>query len=166
MNSIFKRRSIRQYTDEFVSDEHVNKILEAAMSAPSARNARPWHFIVARDKSTLEKLSNTHANASMIKNANAAIVVCGDLSKQSHKDYWVLDCSAATENILIEVEELGLGAVWVAVYPREERINHVIKVFNLPNNIIPLCIVPIGYPAETPEPKIRYDESKVHCEKW
>lgn len=173
MNSILKRRSIRQYTDEFVSDEHVKKILEAAMSAPSARNARPWQFIVVRDKSTLKKLSETHINASMVKNANLAIVVCGDLSKQSHKDYWVLDCSAATENILIEVEELGLGAVWVAVYPREERIKHVRKVFDLPVDIVPLCIIPIGYPAETPEPrsirgepKNRYDELKVHIEKW
>ncbi|MBI4810295.1 MAG: nitroreductase family protein, partial [Ignavibacteriales bacterium] len=131
MNSIFRRRSIRQYTDQQVSDELIKQLLEAAMSAPSAGNERPWHFILVRDKSTLNKLSQTHRNASMIKNASLAIIVCADLNLEIKKDMWIQDCSAATENILIEVEELGLGAVWVGIYPREERVNYIKSIFNL-----------------------------------
>lgn len=166
MNSIFTRRSIRQYSNQNVSDDDIKKLLEAAMCAPSANNVRPWHFVVVREKSVLEKLSQTHQYAYMVKNANVAIVVCGDFTLHSHKDYWTLDCSAATENILLEVEELKLGAVWVAVYPREARINHVRSVLKLPENILPLCIIPIGYPAEKPEKKNRFDESRIHREKW
>lgn len=166
MNSIFKRRSIRKYQEKEVSEEQIKKLLEAAMCAPSASNVRPWHFIVVKDKITLDKLSQTHRYAYMVKDANVAIVVCGDYTLHSHKDYWILDCSAATENILLEVEELGLGAVWVAVYPREERIKYVKNIFNLPKNILPLCIVSIGYPDERFETKNRYDESRVHREKW
>jgi len=166
MNSIFRRRSIRRYKEQEVSDEQIKKLLEAAMSAPSAGNERPWHFIVVKDKITLDKLSQTHRNAAMIKNASAAIVVCGDLSLEVKKDMWVQDCSAATENILIEVEELGLGAVWVAVYPREERVKYVKDIFDLPKNIIPLCIIPVGYPDEKFEITNRYDEKRVHNEKW
>ena len=166
MNSIFKRRSIRQYTNQEVSEDDVKKLLEAAMCAPSANNARPWYFVIVRDRVMLEKLSKTHQYSYMVKNANVAIVVCGDSTIQSHKDYWVLDCSAATENILIEVAELNLGAVWVAVYPREARINHARNVLKLPENIMPLCIIPIGYPAEKPEIPKRFDKSRIHYEKW
>lgn len=166
MDPIFERRSIRRFTEKNVEDSKVMQLLKAAMFAPSARNARPWQFIVVRDKDKLKKLSETHQSAYMVKDASVAIVVCGDLRVQSYKDYWVLDCSAATENILLETVQLGLGAVWVAVYPREERIHHVKETLNIPEGIIPLCIVPIGYPAETPEPKERFDQSKIHYEKW
>lgn len=166
MNSIFRRRSIRQYTDQQVSDELIKQLLEAAMSAPSAGNERPWHFILVKDKITLNKLSQTHRNASMIKNASLAIVVCADLNLEIKKDMWIQDCSAATENILIEVEELGLGAVWVGIYPREERVNYIKSIFNLQKNIVPLCVVPVGYPGEKYETPSRYDESRVHVEKW
>lgn len=166
MNSIFKRRSIRQYTNQNVSDEDVRKLLEAAMCAPSASNVRPWHFIVVRDKSIMEELSLTHQYAAMVKNASVAIVVCGDYTLHSHKDYWTLDCSAATENILIEVTELNLGAVWVAVFPRETRIEHVRNLLKLPENIMPLCIIPIGHPAEKPDISKRFDESRIHFEEW
>ncbi len=166
MNSIFKRRSIRKYTDKEITKEDIKKLLEAAMCAPSANNIRPWHFVVVRDKAMLEKLSKTHQYAYMVKDADVAIVVCGDYTLHSHKDYWALDCSAATENILIEVEELELGAVWVAVYPREVRINHVREILKLPENILPLCIVSIGHPAEKPEMKDRFDKTRVHFDKW
>lgn len=166
MNSIFTRRSIRQYTNQNVSADDTKKLLKAAMFAPSANNARPWHFVVVRDKTTLENLSKTHQYSYMVKNASVAIVVCGDFTLQSHKDYWALDCSAATENILIEAEELKLGAVWVAVYPREARINHVRSVLKLPENILPLCIIPVGHPAEKLEKNKRFDESRIHNEKW
>jgi len=136
------------------------------MSAPSAGNEQPWHFIVVKDTQMLERLSQTHRHASMIKQAAAAIVVCGDLNLEIKKGMWVQDCSASTENILIEVEELNLGAVWVGVYPHEDRIKHVQKLFDLPINIIPMSIVPIGYPAEKFDTYSRYDESRVHYEAW
>lgn len=166
MNSILKRRSVRQYTDQKVSDEVIKKLLEAAMSAPSAGNERPWHFIIVKDKKTLGRLSQTHRNASMIEQAQAAIVVCGDINLEIKKGMWVQDCAAATENILIEVEENNLGAVWVGIYPREDRVGYVKKVFDLPVNIIPLCIIPVGYPAERFDTPNRYDGTRVHYENW
>ena len=166
MNSIFKRRSIRKYTEQFVSDELVKKLLEAAMSAPSAGNERLWHFVVVRDKSILEKLSSISRNAYMIKDASVAFVVCADLNLEIKKGMWVQDCSAATENILIEVEDLNLGAVWVGVYPRDDRVATVKSTINLPINIIPLSIIPVGYPAEKFITPSRYDESRVHLDKW
>lgn len=166
MDTIFLRRSIRKYTKQPVDDKQITQLLKAAMCAPTARGARPWEFIVVKNKLTLEKLSQTHQYAFMIKDASVAIVVCGNLSEQSYKDYWVMDCSAATQNILLEAVQIGLGAVWVAVYPKEERIRYVKGILNIPEYIMPLCIVPVGYPAETPEPKERYDESKIHHEKW
>lgn len=166
MDAIYNRRSIRRYTQEKVSDENIRSLLKAAMSAPSARNQRPWHFIVVKEKDTLYQLSKTHRYSDMVKDAPLSIVVCGDVHIQSYKDYWVLDCSAATENILIAVEYLKLGAVWVAVYPREERIHHVSQVLSLPSNIVPLCIIPVGHPAEKLEPVNRYDETRIHIERW
>jgi nitroreductase len=166
MNSILRRRSIRQYTEQKIQNADIKKILEAAMSAPSAGNEQPWHFLIIEDTQTLDRLSRTHRHSAMVKHAAVAIVVCGDLSREIKKDMWVQDCAAATENILIEVEELKLGAVWVAVYPRVERVEYVRKLFGLPENIVPMSIVPIGYPAEQFETSSRYDKSRVHYETW
>jgi len=166
MNAIYNRRSIRRYTKDEVTNSQVTVLLKAAMSAPSARNQRPWHFIIVRDKTTLQQLSRTHRYSDMVKDAPVAIVVCGDIHLQSYKDYWALDCSAAAENILIAAEDIHLGTVWVAVYPREERIDHVRAVLSLPLNVLPLCIIPVGHPAEKPEPVDRFDESRIHLEHW
>ena len=166
MNAIYSRRSIRRYTHDEVTELQITELLKAAMSAPSARNQRPWHFIIVRNKTTLQQLSRTHRYSDMVKDAQVAIVVCGDIHLQSYKDYWALDCSAASENILIAAEDIHLGSVWVAVYPREERIDHVRSVLSLPSNILPLCIIPIGHPAEKPEMVNRFDESRIHSEHW
>jgi nitroreductase len=166
MNAIFKRRSIRHYTGEDVKDSQITLLLKAAMCAPSARNQRPWHFVIVKDKKTLQRLSETHRYSDMVKNAPIAIVVCGDIHLQNYRDYWALDCSAATQNILIQAEDLGLGAVWVAVYPRDERIDHVRSVLSLPEEIMPLCIIPVGHPAENPESADRFDHSRIHSEHW
>jgi nitroreductase len=166
MNSIFRRHSVRDYTDKAVADVTIHNILKAAMCAPSAGNERPWHFIVVKDKATLQHLSATHRHASMIARASVAIVICGDLDLEIKKSMWIQDCSAATENILIEVEELMLGAVWVGIYPREDRIEYVKKVFSLPVNIIPFSIVPIGYPAVNTDCPDRFDPSRIHYDRW
>lgn len=166
MNAIILRRSVRSYTDQPVPDEIIHKILNAGMCAPSAGNERPWHFIVVREPDKLKKLSQTHRNASMISHAQVAIVICADLKLEIKQGMWVQDCSAAAENILIEVTDLGLGAVWVGVYPREDRMKYLTDLFSLPKNIIPLCIIPIGYPAEQIEPTDRFDKSRIHIERW
>ncbi|MCP4141394.1 MAG: nitroreductase family protein [Chloroflexi bacterium] len=166
MNAIFTRRSIRQYQDKPVSDDDVKKILEAGMSAPSAGNEKPWQFIVVRDRTMLEKLADTSPYAKMTANANLAIIICGDLELEIYKGYWVQDCSAATENMLLEIEDRNLGAVWLGVHPIKEREIYIKELFNLSDNIIPLAIIPIGYPGEKKVTESRYDESRVHSEKW
>ena len=128
MNAILKRRSIRKYTQTEVPDELIKKLLEAGMSAPSAGNQRPWHFVVIKDKETLAKLADVSPYAKMTKDAAMAILVCGDLELEHHQGFWVQDCSAATENILIEVAEEQLGAVWLGIYPIKERVESIQKL--------------------------------------
>jgi nitroreductase len=166
MNSLFRRRSIRHYTKEPIKPESIELLLKAAMAAPSAGNQQPWHFIVIQDRRILEEIPNLHPYAQMVMEAPLAILVCGDLSSEKHPGFWVQDCSAATENILIEACELGLGAVWVGVYPNEQRVTALSKLVSLPEKIIPLSLVPIGYPAEHKQPSGRYDESRVHQNSW
>ena len=166
MNSLFKRRSIRHYTKESVKPESIELLLKAAMAAPSAGNQQPWHFIVIQDRRILEEIPNLHPYAQMVMEAPLAILVCGDISSEKHPGFWVQDCSAATENILIEACELGLGAVWVGVYPNEQRVAALSKLVGLPEKIIPFSLVPIGYPAEHKPPSSRYDIAKIHYNRW
>jgi len=166
MNSILTRRSIRKYTGKEVTDEQLKELLKAGMSAPSAGNEQPWHFIIIRSKETFEKIMKVHPYSKMLAEASAAIAVCGDESRQIHEGYWVQDCSAATENILIQANDMGLGAVWLGVYPRTDRVEAIKKILELPPEITPLCLISIGYPAETKEPANRYDEKRIHYEKW
>jgi len=166
MDAIFKRRSIRRYTEEDISDFMVKKILEAGMNAPSAGNEQPWHFIVVREKSNLKEISKCSSYSWMLKDATVGIIVCGDLSLAKHGEFWIQDCSAATENMLIEIAELGLGGVWLGVYPVEERVKYLRKYFNLPDHIVPFSIISIGYPAQEIKEVNRYREERVHYEKW
>lgn len=166
MNIIRQRRSIRFYTNQVVSDEIIKSLLQAAMCAPSAGNQQPWQFIVVTEKLLLKNISFSHPNASMVEHAAAAILVCGDLSRETHKGYWMIDCAAATENILLEVIEHNLGAVWVGIYPREDRVKYLTTLFKLPEHIIPFAVVSIGYPAEVKEPTDKYNELIVHYNKW
>jgi nitroreductase len=166
MKAILERRSIRKYTDEPISDQDIKELLQAAMAAPSAGNQQSWEFIVVNDREILNKIPEVHPYSQMLKMAPLAIIVCGNMDKERHEGYWVQDCSAATENILIEAQYKGLGAVWLGVYPRKERIRGLKELFSLPENIIPLSIVSIGHPAESKEPSNRYDQSVIHINKW
>lgn len=168
MNAIFKRRSIRKYTNEQVTDEQIEQILRAAMSAPSARNAQPWEFIVVKSKDTFAKIMQIHPYSSMLEEASVAIIVCGNEQREIVKGvgYWIQDCSASAQNILIQVAELGLGGVWLGVYPREPRINGLREIFDLPTHVIPLAIISIGYPAAEAVPVEKFDKNKIHFEKW
>ena len=163
LDLIKRRRSIRQYTSQDVSDEQLQQLLEAAMAAPSASARDPWHFVVIRDAATRQKLSQTHTFSDMAARAPVVIAVCGDEQMSRH---WVADCAAATENLLLAVTALGLGAVWVGVYPGAEREDHVRAVLNIPAHIRVLCLIPIGHPAEDKPPRTRFNPGKVHREKF
>jgi len=166
MSIIFKRRSIRKYKNEIVPDEMIEKLLRAGFAAPSARNAQPWHFIVINDRNILDEIPKFHPYSKMLTEASHAIVVCGDLSSEKVRDYWVQDCAAATQNILLMATELGLGSVWLGLYPNEERVNALKKLLQMPDEIVPLSIIAIGYPDETKEPIDRFEAKKVHYNKW
>jgi len=166
MKSILTRRSIRRFTSQPVSDEIIQDLLRAAMSAPSAGNEQPWEFVVITDRKILDEIPKVHPYAQMCREASAAILVCCDVTRETHQGFWVQDCSAATENILIAVNDKGLGAVWVGVYPREDRVEGLRKLVKLPAYIIPFALIPVGYPAETKPPSGRFDPARIHRNKW
>ena len=164
IHAILARRSIRKYTNEVVDDDKVRALLDAAMAAPSASNRKPWHFIVVKERKKLDELANSHPYGKMLFEASLCIAVCGDTAISER--FWVQDCSAATENLLIASAALGLGAVWLGVYPSEERVKDVKKTLNTPDNVTPLNLISIGHPAEKKEPRTQYDETRVHREHW
>ena len=163
INIILSRRSIRQFTSEAVDDETLTLLLKAAMSAPTACNSQPWEFIVVTQKEALDQIRAKLLFARY--NAPAAIVVCGNVNianNSAARDHWIQDCSAATENILIAAAGMGLGAVWIGVYPYPSKIKPLSQVLGIPENVIPLSMVYVGYPAETKEPRTQYDEHRVY----
>ncbi len=166
MDPVMARRSIRKYTDEPVNDDEVRKLLDAAMAAPSAGNQQPWHFVVVRDRELREKVPEVHPYAPMVPEAPVAILVCGDPTLEKHKGFWVQDCSAAVENLLVEAAGLGLGTVWLGIHPVEERVADFRRLFGLPDHVVPLALVAVGRPAEKKPPADRYDESRVHHDRW
>lgn len=166
LQALLSRRSIRRYVSKTVPDVIINDVIRAAMEAPSAGNEQPWEFIVINDRSILDQIPSFHPHAQMVRNAPTAILVCGDLEKEKHEGYWTQDCSAATQNLLLAVYAKGLGAVWVGVYPREARIEGFRRLLGMPANIMPFSLIPIGYPAEEKPPGNRYDESRIHRNRW
>jgi nitroreductase len=168
LDFIFSRRSIRKYRDKPVPDELITDLLEAGMAAPSAVAKDPWHFIVVRSRATLKKINGILPHARMLRQAPLAFIVCGDLNLAHGQQlsYLLQDLSAAVENILIAANTLGLGTCWLGIHPREERIAGIRQLFALPEQIIPMCGIAIGYPAEQPEIRTRYREERLHLEKW
>jgi nitroreductase len=168
LNTIYTRKSVRSFTGEAVSREALIKILRAAMAAPSAVNIQPWAFVAVTKRETLDELCARLPYAKMLDKAGAAIVVCGipDKDEVFSKDYWVMDCSAASENILLACHALGLGAVWTAVYVDRERIANVRRILDIPENIIPLNVIPVGVPREKGTPLDKFKEENIHWEQW
>ena len=169
INNIMTRTSIRQYTDEPVSESDIETLLRAGMAAPTAVNAQPWHFVAITDKAKLKELAATNRRGSMIEKAALAIVVCGDMDKAMQgkgQAYWIQDCSAATENILLAAHALGLGAVWTGLYPMDDRVAAVSQALKLPETIIPLCTIVIGHPAEQPAPKDKWKPENVSYDEY
>jgi nitroreductase len=162
--NILTRTSVRVYQDKAVDSKKIERLLRAGMAAPSAADKRPWHFVVITDPEKLSGLATANPNAGFAKKAPLAIVVCGDMSKALEgggRDFWIQDCSAASENILLEAHAMGLGAVWTGTYPSKERCEAVAKVLNLPDHLVPLNTIVIGYPANEVQPKDKWDKSNV-----
>ena len=167
MKEIFSRRSIRKYENKPVEGVKIEKLLRAAMYAPSAGNEQPWHFVVIKDREKLNGIPEFHPNTHMLKEAPVGILVCGDVSNVKYDGaFWVQDISAAIQNILLEAEYLGLGTCWCGLYPREGYAEKMIEYMDLPENIIPVAIIAVGYSAESREVKDRYREDRVHYEEW
>lgn len=164
LETIMTRTSIRKYADRPVEKEKIEAMLRAGMAAPTAVNKQPWHFVVVNDRAKLNELAAANPRAKMLQTAPLAIVVCGDMNKAMQgkgQAYWIQDCSAATENILLAAHAQGLGAVWTGVYPMEDRIQPLSKTLKLPETVIPLCTIVIGYPAEQPKPKDKWKPENV-----
>lgn len=164
--SIETRRSIRSFIDKPVPENLINKIIRAAMLAPSAGNQQPWHFIVVRNRQKLDAVTEFHPYALMIKKVHVAIVVCGDPDGKKWPDFWVQDCSAAIQNMLLAARDLDLGTVWTGIFPIEDRMKGARELFGIPGNVYPLAIVPVGWPATEFKTMDRYDDSLVHNETW
>jgi nitroreductase len=167
INTIFTRRSIRKFQSEKVDDEIIKILLQAAMAAPSACNSQPWEFIVVTKEVILKNLQSTLYSGNY--QAPAAIVVCGNPAlgnNSAARHFWVQDCSAAAENILIAASALGLGSVWIGVYPLPSVIKPVAEILNLPENVVPLCVIYVGYPAEIKKPRTQYDDKRIYWQAY
>lgn len=164
LDNIATRTSIRDYEARPVEKEKIEKMLRAAMAAPTAMNKQPWHFVVVDQRNVLDALAGANPYAKMLKKAPLAIVVCSNTDKMIEgggRDFWIQDASAATENLLLAAHAMGLGAVWTGAYPSEERCISISKVLSLPDNLIPLNMIVVGYPAEQPQPKQKFKEENI-----
>ncbi|MCL5099077.1 MAG: nitroreductase family protein [Candidatus Omnitrophica bacterium] len=166
LKAIHTRHSIRFFTAEPVDDQRIEDIIAAGMMACSAGNERPWHFIVIRQRKTLQAISRSHLYATAVKRAPVAILVCGDLTQDKYDGYWVQDCAAATQNMLLLAHNLGLGSVWIGLHPRSQRVADIRAIIPLPEHIVPFSILPLGYPAEVKINENRFNHGRIHYEKW
>lgn len=169
LKTIFERKSVRSYKSEAVPDEKLKMLVRAGMAAPTAVDKRPWEFVVVTDRAVLKQLADALPYAKMADRAAAAIVVGGDVRKQwggMESDYWIMDCSAATQNILLAAESMGLGAVWTAVYPEDSRVRAVRQILGIPHYVVPLNLIPVGVPVGREKAKDKYDPKQVHWNKW
>jgi len=169
LKTIHARKSVRQYIDRQVTKDQLNVLVKAGMAAPTAGDKRPWSFVVIDDRKKLDALAEVLPYGKMLKSAPAAIVVCGNPDKffpGVESAFWIQDCSAATENILLAVESMGLGAVWIGVYPTDSKIKGVQFVLGIPEKEVPLNVLSIGYPAGMEKPKDKFNEKQIHWNKW
>lgn len=163
---VLLRRSIRAFTAEPVGDEQVGRLLRAAMAAPSAGNQQPWRFVVVTDRAVLAEIPTVHPYARMLDHAPLAIVVCGVEESLRWPQFWAQDCAAAVENVLIEAVLLELGAVWLGVYPLEERVAGLRRLLGVPAEVVPFAVVAVGHPTAAKAPAERYQAEWVHRERW
>jgi nitroreductase len=166
LQAIRTRRSIRKFTSRPVPQELITKIVEAAMYAPSARDTQPWHFIIVNRREILDEIPKVPPYAEMVYQAPLCILVCGDNQLERKGKYLTINCAAATQNLLLAAHDLGLGAVWLGVYPRRERMEGLSKLLQLPENILPISLIALGYPDEKVSPPERFKQERLHFNKW
>jgi nitroreductase len=168
MDEIFRRRSIRSYLPDPLKPEEIDKLLRAAMCAPTARNTRPWEFLVVTRRAVLDRIAEALPYARMLRGAPCAVVVCAlpDKRPGTSDIYFPQDCAAATENILLQAVGLGLGGVWCGVYPRAERMEAIRSILELPSHVVPFNVIVLGHPAEEPAPADKFDPGIIHMERW
>lgn len=167
--AIMTRTSVRAYADRAVSQQQIDSLLRAAMAAPTAMNKQPWTFVVITDRHILDSIAANCPNIKMAADAPIAIAVCGDMNlaiEGDGRDYWIQDCSAATENLLVAANAMGLGAVWCGIYPIADRVRFISSLLNLPESIVPLNIIPIGYPNAATSPKDKFDAKRIHTNRF
>jgi nitroreductase len=164
LDLMYSRRAIRDFTDEEVTDEQLEAMLMAAMAAPSVGELRPWHFVVVRKRKTLDALAQVHKYAYMLEKASMAIVICGD--EEISERHWVEDTCVATQNLLLAATALGLGGVWISLYPKKKYQRHVRELLDIPGHVGVLCILALGHPAEKKKVSTKYDHKRVHQEDW
>ncbi|MDF7801340.1 nitroreductase family protein [Pontiellaceae bacterium B1224] len=165
IKAIMTRRSIRSWTDEPVSPEERNIILEAAMNAPSAADARPWHFVTMDDPAVIKQFCGM-GGTEMLAESTFMVLVCGDVSKEIYPGFWPQDCSCAAQNMQLAAHDIGIGCVWIAIHPLEEREQVCRKVLDIPEAITPFALLAMGVPNEVLGPEVRFDEERVHTNKW
>jgi nitroreductase len=164
--AIHTRRSIRKFKQTAVGEQDVRDILAAAMMAPSAGNEQPWHFVVLTERAKLDAVTAFHAHAAMAAHAPLGILVCGDLNLEKYSGFWVQDCAAAMQNLLLATHAKGLGAVWVGIYPVQNRIEGFRSLLGLPEPVIPFGLAVIGYPDQNLTARDRYRPDRVHRNQW
>lgn len=163
---VIDRRSIRKYKTQKISDEIVNSILKSAMYAPSAMNLQAWHFIVIDSKEILTQTIKSITHAELLKQADKAIIVCGDSSIEKNESWMIQNCSASIQNILLSAHDEGLGACWIAIHGIEEVVKNVKSQFSLPEAIVPVALISLGYPDEVVVAEDRFRKEKIHYNKW
>jgi len=168
MTVIHNRKSVRNFTGQIVDKKMLEKLVRAGMAAPTAVNMQPWAFVIVTDRAAMDALASVLPYAKMLDKAGAAIVVCAIPAKAygGSKEFAVIDGTCASENILLAAEALGLGALWTAAYPDEERMGAVRKTLGIPEDIIPLNVIPVGYPTGVDKPKDKYKPENVKWERW
>lgn len=168
LSHIFHRRSVRSFKPDAVPDSVVRDLLEAAMAAPSARATDPWRFVVLRNQSVRQAIAAKLPNGSMLSQAPLGFAICGELNAACDRQlsYMIQDCSAAMQNLLLAADTLGLGACWLGVHPREDRMAHLRATLGLPDGVLPMAAVAVGWPADAPAPRTRFDSAKVHLDRW
>jgi nitroreductase len=166
IKAIMTRRSIRRFEERGIEESVFETLLRAAMQAPSGHNLQPWHFIVITERQILSAIPEFHAYSKMLHQAPAAILVCGDTGIEESVEYVNTDCSAATENLLLAAHDLGLGAVWLGIYPRKRRVEGIRRLLAIPRQVIPIALVALGWPAADRDWEDRFQPQRVHRNRW
>mgnify|MGYP001813679525 FL=1 len=165
LEALMTRRSIRAWTTDPVPEETRKTLLEAAMNAPSAADARPWHYVTMDDPHIIGRFT-TLGGTEMLEHSTFMVLVCGEVAREIYPGFWPQDCSCAAQNMQLAAHDLGIGCVWIAVYPLEDRVAFCRRLLGIPNEITPFALLAMGVPAESPGPEYRFDSSRIHHDGW